>query len=243
MPPPPPNGPAARSFSNAYGLHNSAVGTVAQHGIAPVNQMSNGFGGRQGGNPMLSSQPSLSSGNRTQQHVATPGNNNVSYGSPSLLNSSQSLWQQAQSAQGQAPVNGMSLGFMKNTQARPKTLPAPPPPTMSPGQQQTAQATQQQTATANAKTAQQAADDAAAAQRAAQQAANNNAAAGGSPVGVTAPPKAGTPAPTKVTMTLQQAVSSFESMYPKTARTYIAPDGSIKRTAAWQNYLNTINLK
>lgn len=128
-PVPPPPMMNARAFSNAYGMHKTAIRNVATHGTTPVNQMSNGFGGRQGGNPNLHMTAPMSGGNRTTQHVATPGNNNVSYASPSLLNSAQTLWQKSKNTPGSpGPVNGMSLGFIKNTAERPRNIVPPPPP-------------------------------------------------------------------------------------------------------------------
>lgn len=135
LPPPPPgvNYSGARQFSHAYGLNQDATKNVAQNGVAPINQMSNGFGGRQGGNAAISTAPQVSSGNRSSAHVATAGNNNVSYASPSLLNSAQSLWQKSRAQGAPAPVNGMSLGFMKNTAPRPTAAaPAPPAPPPAP---------------------------------------------------------------------------------------------------------------
>jgi hypothetical protein len=98
--------------------------------------MSNGFGGRTGGNPGVANVPQLTGangGNRSNQHVVTAGNNNVSYGSPSLLSSAGSLYQQGanrQASTGVGPANGMSMGFIKNTDARrtPASLVPPPPP-------------------------------------------------------------------------------------------------------------------
>lgn len=130
LPPPPQNPAAARSFSNAYDLHKNTTDRVAQFGVAPVNQMTNQFGGRQGGNAAVSMRNAPSGGNRTSQHVVTGGNNNVGY--RSQLQAAQTLWQKAnnQTMQGGIPpANGMSYGFMKNTQARPI---APPPPVVSP---------------------------------------------------------------------------------------------------------------
>lgn len=144
-PVPPPPAMSSGSFSNAYGLHKDAVNpnNFATGGVAPVNQMTNAFGGRQGGNPNQSMGQTFggigrAGGNRTSQHVATPGNNNVSYASPTLLASANTLWQKAANAPGSpGPANGMSIGFIKNTSARPTPgvvapAPTPPPPTVAP---------------------------------------------------------------------------------------------------------------
>lgn len=131
--PPPPL--TTQQFSSAYRLSKDSRNNVAQNGVAPVNQMTNGFGGRTNADPNVSSGTQIaarkaagaaSGGNRTSQHVATPGNNNVSYRGTGL-NTAQSLWQQAAKGNQPAPVNGMSLGFMKNTQAWGAPV-APPPP-------------------------------------------------------------------------------------------------------------------
>ncbi len=144
-PVPPPPAMSSGQFSNAYGLHKDAVNpnNFATGGVAPVNQMTNAFGGRQGGNPNQSMGQTFggigrAGGNRTSQHVATPGNNNVSYASPTLLASANTLWQKAANAPGSpGPANGMSLGFIKNTSARPTPgavapAPTPPPPAATP---------------------------------------------------------------------------------------------------------------
>lgn len=107
LPPPPPEYDTAREFSNAYDIHRDNTSKLGT-GIAPVNQMSNGFGGRTGGNATVATRPALSGGNRTSQHLATPGNNNVSYPANSTL-------YQAAAKQGIPTMhNAMSMGFLKS---------------------------------------------------------------------------------------------------------------------------------
>lgn len=228
-------------FSNAYELHKDAVNPnrFASGGIAPINQMTNGFGGRQGGNPNQSMGQTFggigaAGGNRTSQHVVTPGNNNVSYASPTLLASANTLWQKAMNAPGSpGPANGMSLGFIKNTeQRRPAaaapapaapTAPVPPPPTT--GLTGTAAVAAGatlgatgQVIDAGARMEEQKRVEAAAQQPVAQ-----------SGVGTVAP---GTAAPKPSGMTLAQAQAAYTG--PKTMK---GPNGSTIRTVGWTNYL------
>lgn len=108
----------------------------AAGGTAPINQITNGFGGRQSGNPFTSMRNATTGGNRTNQHVVTGGNNNVAYGSQ--LGAANAQWQERANYQQQtgiAPANGMSFGFMKNIQERPAApvTPAPvKPPAVKP---------------------------------------------------------------------------------------------------------------
>lgn len=137
VPPPPLN---TQQFSSAYRLSKDSRNQIAENGVAPVNQMTNGFGGRTNADPTQSSGAMLaarrtagaaSGGNRTSQHVATPGNNNVAYRGTGL-NTAQSLWQQGNKPGMPAPVNGMSMGFMKNTSPWGAPAVPPPPPVAAP---------------------------------------------------------------------------------------------------------------